>query len=193
MTHPPCFSFYHYHNQYIIGVGVIIFHAAHFLQRVNDNQHGVGILFEELDELLLQTFFQNVALRTETNIGRNLVRDTEEPVLDTAGGIFKAEIERSALFRLEIPNGFAFGDGCSQPESQPGFSHLRCACQNMQALGDEGVYHEVQRLHGDAHQGFTVDGVEGVDVAFVHMVYLLKRNRILTSLKSGASILIATE
>jgi len=63
----------------------------------------------------------------------------------------------------------------------------------MQALGDERVYHEIQRLHGDAQQGLAIDGVEGLNVCFVHMVYLLKRNRILTSLKSGASILVATE
>ena len=118
----------------VVSISVIIFHAAHFLQRIDDDQHRVGMLLEELGELLFQTFLQNTALRTEADTGRDFVRDAEEPILDTAGGIFKAEVERGALFRLETPDRFAFGDGGSQPESQPGFSHLRCAGQNVQAL-----------------------------------------------------------
>lgn len=118
----------------VVGISVIIFCAAHLLQRVNDNQNRVRIFFEKLGELLLQTFLQNVAFGAEANTGRDLVRDAEEPVLDTAGGIFQAEVERGALLCLEIPNALSLGNGGCQPESQPGFSHLRCAGQNVQAL-----------------------------------------------------------
>lgn len=151
----------------IIGVGVIIFHTAHFLQCVNDDQHCVGIVFEELCELPLQTFLQNVALGAEADVGRDFIRDTEEPVLDAARRIFQTEIERSALLCPEVPHGFTLGDGGSQPESQPGFSHFRCTCEDVQSLGDERVHYEVHRLHRKAHQGFAADGVEGVVPVFI--------------------------
>ena len=108
----------------VIGVGVVITGAADHLQRVDDDQHRVGMLSKERTELFLQTLAKGVAVGGEVDAGGGILRDLEQAVLDAEGGILQAEVERSALLHAHAPNGFALRHRDRQPQRQPRFSHL---------------------------------------------------------------------
>ena len=58
---------------------------------------------------------------------------------------------------LHSPNRLTLGYRHCQPQRQPGFSDLGRTSQNVQALRDQRVHHEVQRLDRLTHQGRTVN------------------------------------
>ena len=66
----------------VVGVGSVAYWAYH-LQSVDNDQYRVRVFVKEGAELLLQPFAQNVALGREVDIGRDILRDLQQPVLDT--------------------------------------------------------------------------------------------------------------
>ena len=70
----------------VVGVGGVVDRADH-LQRVDDDQHGVGVCGDECVHLLLQPLADGRALRTEVDAVRRVLRDLEEPVLDAEDGV----------------------------------------------------------------------------------------------------------
>ena len=103
----------------VIGVGVVITGAADHLQRVDDDQHRVGVLREERAELLLQALAKGVAVCREVDVGGGVLRDLEQTVLDAEGGILQAEVERGALLHAHAPDSFALCHRDGQPKRQP--------------------------------------------------------------------------
>ena len=90
----------------VICIGVVITGAADHLQRIDDNQHRVGVLNEECTELFLQTLTKGIAVGGEVDIGGGVLRDLEQAVLDAEGGILQAEVERRALLHIHTPDLF---------------------------------------------------------------------------------------
>ena len=103
----------------VICVGVVITGAADHLQRVNDDQHRVGVLREERAELFLQPLAKGVTVGGEVDVGWGVLRDLEQAVLDAEGGILQAEVERGALLHAHAPDGFALRHRDGQPQRQP--------------------------------------------------------------------------
>ena len=95
--------------------GVVITGAADHLQRIDDDQHRVGVLREERAELFLQTFTEGVAVGGEVDAGGGVLRDLEQAVLDAEGGVLQAEVERGALLHAHAPDGFALRHRDGQP------------------------------------------------------------------------------
>ena len=146
----------------VICVGVVITGAADHLQRVDDDQHRVGMLSKERTELLLQTLPKGIAVGGEVDVGGGVLRDLEQTVLDAEGGVLQAEIERSSLLHTHAPDLFALCHRDGQPQRQPRFSHLWRSCEDVQALGQQRIHHKVQRCERLTHQRFTVDGQQSV-------------------------------
>ena len=103
----------------VICVGVVIAGAADHLQRVNDDQHRVGMLNEECTELFLQTLAESVTVGGEVDAGGGVLRDLKQAVLDAEGGVLQAEVERGALLHTHAPDGFALRHRDGQPQGQP--------------------------------------------------------------------------
>ena len=103
----------------VICVGVVIAGTADHLQRVDDDQHRVGVLNEECTELFLQTLAESVTVGGEVDAGGGVLRDLEQAVLDAEGGVLQAEVERGTLFHAHAPNGFALCHRDRQPQRQP--------------------------------------------------------------------------
>ena len=103
----------------VICVGVVITGAADHLQRVDDNQHRVGVLNEECTELFLQSLAKGIAVGGEVDVGGGVLRDLEQAVLDAEGGVLQAEVERGALLHAHAPDGFALRHRDGQPQRQP--------------------------------------------------------------------------
>jgi len=108
----------------VICVGVVITGAADHLQRVDDDQHCVGMLREECAELFLQTLTKGIAVGGEVDVGGGVLRDLKQAVLDAEGGVLQAEVERSALLHAHAPDGIALRHRDGQPQRQPGLTHL---------------------------------------------------------------------
>ena len=108
----------------VICVGVVITSAADHLQRVDDDQHRVGVLNEECTELFLQTLTKGIAVGGEVDVGGSVLRDLKQAVLDAEGGILQAEVERGTLLHAHAPNGFALRHCDGQPQRQPRLTHL---------------------------------------------------------------------
>ena len=108
----------------VICVGVVIAGAADHLQCVDDDQHRVGMLREERAELFLQTIAKGIAVGSEVDAGRSVLRDLEQAVLDAEGGVLQAEVERGALLHAHAPDGIALRHRDGQPQRQPGLTHL---------------------------------------------------------------------
>ena len=89
------------------------------MQRVDDDQHRVGMLSEERTELFLQALAKGVAVGREVDVGGGVLRDLKQAVLDAEGGVLQAEVERGALFHAHAPNGFALRHRDGQPQRQP--------------------------------------------------------------------------
>jgi len=156
----------------VICVGVVITGAADHLQRVDDDQHRVGVLREERAELFLQTLANGVTVGGEVDAGRSILRDLKQAVLDAEGGVLQAEVERGTLFHAHAPNGFALRHRDGQPQRQPRFSHLWRSCEDVQSLREQCVHHEIQRRERLTHQRFSVDGQQSVFI--FHFRILLK-------------------
>ena len=103
----------------VICVGVVITGAADHLQRVDDDQHRVGVLREERAELFLQTLAESVTVGGEVDVGWGVLRDLKQTVLDAEGGVFQAEVECGALLHAHAPDGFALRHRDGQPQRQP--------------------------------------------------------------------------
>ena len=85
------------------------------MQRVDDDQHRVGMLSEERTELFLQALAKGVAVGREVDVGGGVLRDLKQAVLDAEGGVFQAEVERGALLHTHAPDGFALRHRDGQP------------------------------------------------------------------------------
>ena len=108
----------------VICIGVVIAGAADHLQRVDDDQHRVGVLSEERAELFLQTFTKGIAVGGEVDAGGSVLCNLEQAVLDAEGGILQAEVERGALLHAHAPDGFTLRHRDGQPQRQPGLTYL---------------------------------------------------------------------
>lgn len=150
----------------VVGVGHVPPRVADHLERVDDDEHRVGVLREERFELLLQTFAEDERLGTEVDVGRRVICDLVEPVLDAERGVLQAEVERRAAFCRHAPNGFALGDGDGKPEREPRLADLRRAREDVQPCREQRVHDEVQRLELRFHQRLAVYGLEGFAVVF---------------------------
>ena len=145
------------------------------LQGVDDDQHGIGVGVEECFHLFLQSLTDEVALGAEVDAAWCVLRDLKQPILDTEDGIFQTEIEGGALPGGHVPHRFSLGHCHGQPQSQPGFAHLRGACQDVQALRKQGVHHKIGRVQWLAHQGCSIHCAERC-VVFSHGQFLLILN-----------------
>ena len=71
----------------------------------------------------------------EAQICWGVVRDIQQAVLDAGVAVLQAEVEDATPKSREIPDRLSFGDAQAEPQSQPGFSHLRRSSQDVQSLG----------------------------------------------------------
>ena len=103
----------------VICVGVVIAGTADHLQRVDDDQHRVGVFRKERAELFFQPLAKGVAVGREMDAGGGVLRDLEQAVLDAEGGVLQAEVERGALLHAHAPDGLALRHRDGQPQRQP--------------------------------------------------------------------------
>ena len=163
----------------VVGVGCVASRTNH-LQRVDDDQYRVRMGSEEYFHLLLQPLSNEGALRAEVDAAWCVLGDLKEPVLDTENGILQAEVESGALLHGHPPDRFALGYHDSQPQSQPGLSHLGRAGKDVQPLRQQRVQHEVEWCQRQAHQALTVDGLQSF--CFTHQDHpLVKKIRTKTT------------
>lgn len=163
----------------VVGVGCVASRTNH-LQRVDDDQYRVRMGSEECFHLLLQPLSNEGALRAEVDAAWCVLGDLKEPVLDTENGILQAEVESGALLHGHPPDRFALGYHDSQPQSQPGLSHLGRAGKDVQPLRQQRVQHEVEWCQRQAHQALTVDGLQSF--CFTHQDHpLVKKIRTKTT------------
>ena len=103
----------------VICIGVVVVGAADHLQRVDDDQHRVGVLSEERAELFLQTLTKGIAVGGEVDAGGSVLRDLKQTVLDAESRVLQAEVERGTLLHAHTPNGIALCHRDRQPQRQP--------------------------------------------------------------------------
>ena len=158
----------------VVGVGGIVDWADH-LQGVDDDQHGVRVSGEKCFYLFLQPLANEGTLGTEVDTAWCVLGDLKQPVLNAEDGIFQTEIESGALPGGHVPHRFSLGHCHGQPQSQPGFAHLRGARQDVQALCKQGIHHKIGQVQWLAHQGCSIHCAERC-VVFSHGQFLLILN-----------------
>ena len=94
----------------------------------------------------------------EVQRGRRVLREIKEAALDTLKAVLQTEIQNLAWARGEGPEWFALRGAETQPQRQPRFADLRCACQQVQSLGEQIVDHEGDRFVSGALQRVRVNG-----------------------------------
>ena len=146
------------------------------LQGVNDDQHCVGVCDDECVHLFLQPLADEGALRAEVDAVWCVLCDLKQPVLDAEDRILQAEIEGGTLLGGHVPDRFSLSHRHRQPQSKPGLAHFRGACQDVQALRDQGVHHKIGRLQRTIHQGSAVHCDQGMVHFVVHAWYLHFKN-----------------
>ena len=99
----------------VVGVGIVVGRAPDHLERVDNDQHRVRVLHQELTELLLQPIAQDAALGAEVDAGRRVLCHIEQSVLDAQMGVLQAEVERGAPLHVRPPDGFPLDHGNGQP------------------------------------------------------------------------------
>ena len=113
----------------VVGVGGIMEGADH-LKSVDDDQHRVQVFRQKSLHLLLEPPAQNGALRAEVDVGRGVLRDLKQAVLDAEHGVLQAEVEGGALPGGQPLDPLPLGHGHCQPQGQPGLPRLgarRCS------------------------------------------------------------------
>ena len=73
------------------------------------------MLCEKDMQLVFQTFTEHTAVRCEVDIGRSVLGDFKQAVLNTQCRIFQAKIQCSSLLHRHSPNGVALSDRYGQP------------------------------------------------------------------------------
>ena len=124
-----------------IGIRVIA-RGADALERVDDDELGLRMLFQELLDLFHQPVVELLGHDGEVQRGRCVLREIKETALDTLKAVLQAEIQNLAWVRGERPERLALRGA----ETQPRFADLRRACQQVQSLGQQIIDHEGDRL-----------------------------------------------
>ena len=159
----------------VVGVGGVVNWADH-LQGVNDDQYGVWVSGKECVHLFLQPLTDEGALRAEVDAVWCVLCDLKQPVLDAEDRILQAEIEGGTLLGGHVPDRFSLSHRHRQPQSQPGLTHFRGACQDVQTLRDQGIHHKIGRFQRTIHQGSAVNCDQGMVYFVVHVWYLHFKN-----------------
>ena len=95
------------------------------------------MLRHELTYLVTESIGQRLCSHRKERIGRDIVRDTQQPLLHTALGIFKTEIECCSFPRSQVPKSFTLGNADAKIQHQPGLADFRCAAEDGHALGQK--------------------------------------------------------
>ena len=131
----------------VVGVGGIMEGADH-LKSVDDDQHRIQVFRQKSLHLLLEPPAQNGALRAEVDVGRGVLRDLKQAVLDAEYGVLQAEVEGGALPGGQPPDLLPLGHGHRQPQGQPGLPRLGSPGQEMQSLGHQTIHHKGRGRRG---------------------------------------------
>ena len=126
------------------------------LESVNDHQRSIWVCAKKSLDLLLQPAVQFLRHGGKAQVCWGVVCDVQQAVLDAGIAVFQAEVEDAAPESGEIPDRLSFGNTQAEPQSQPGFSHLRRSSQDMQALGKQFVYDKADGRQDGAYQSFAV-------------------------------------
>ena len=151
----------------VAGIRVcVIAHCADTLERVDDDEPGLRMLFQKLLDLLHQPVVELLGHDGEVQRGRRVLREIEEAVLDALEAVLQTEVQHLAWARGEHPERLALRGAETQPQRQPRFTDLRRACQQVQSLGKQIVDHEGDRLVSGALQRVRVNGLQSVHKNF---------------------------
>ena len=167
----------------VAGVGIrVIARGADALERVDDDEFGLRMLFQELLDLFHQPVVELLGHDGEVQRGRRVLRKIEEAALDTLKAVLQAEIQHLAWARGERPERLALRGAETQPQRQPRFADLRRTCQQVQSLGQQIVDHEGDRFVSGALQRVRANGLQSFNLR--HKKPPDKRIRAETSLQS---------
>ena len=109
--------------------------VADTLEGVDDYQHGIRMFCQEGFQLLFQTLMEFFRQDGEEEVSWSIVRQIQQTVLDPGVAVLQTKIENGALLRGEVPELFSLSHTKTDPEGQPGFSHLGRTGQHMKSLG----------------------------------------------------------
>jgi len=116
----------------IAGIRVrIIACGADTLERVDDDEPGLWMLLQELFDLFHQPVVELLGHDGEVQRGRCVLCEIKEAALDTLEAVFQTEVQHLAWPCGERPERLALRGAETQPQRQPRFADLRCACQQM--------------------------------------------------------------
>ena len=160
----------------------VIARSADALERVDDDEPGLRMLLQELLDLFHQPVVELLGHDGEVQRGRRVLREIKEAALDALEAVLQTEVQHLAWPCGERPERLALRGAETQPQRQPRFADLRCACQQVQPLGQQIVDHEGDRLVSGALQRVRVNGLQSVDLR--HKKPPDKRIRAETSLQS---------
>ena len=144
----------------------VIARGADALERVDDDEPGLRMLLQELLDLFHQPVVELLGHDGEVQRGRRVLCEIEEAALDTLEAVLQTEVQHLAWPCGERPERLALRGAETQPQRQPRFADLRCACQQMQSLGEQIVDHEGDRFVSGALQRVRVDGLQSVHKNF---------------------------
>ena len=145
----------------VAGIRVrIIARSADALERVDDDEPGLRMLFQKLLDLFHQPVVELLGHDGEVQRGRCVLREIEEAALDTLKAILQTEVQHLAWPCGERPERLALRGAETQPQRQPRFADLRRACQQVQSLWQQIVDHEGDRLVSGALQRICVNGLQ---------------------------------
>ena len=105
-------------------------------------------------------------MTAKCSVGGGVLREIKEAALDTLEAVLQTEVQHLAWARGERPERLALRGAETQPQRQPRFADLRCACQQMQSLREQIVDHEGDRLVSGALQRVRVNGLQSVHKNF---------------------------
>lgn len=92
----------------IAGVGIgLIAVAADSLENIGNHQRRIGVNREELLDLLLQTLPESCGDRGEEQVVRRVIRDVQQPPLNTSIAVLQAEAEHASALAGVVPDRFA--------------------------------------------------------------------------------------
>ena len=104
---------------------------------------------------------------------RRIFRQIKETRLDTSVRIFEAEIQDFTLRYRKIPERLPLRNAETQPQSQPRFSDLRRAREDVQALREQFLYQKWNRCVWRALQLLGSHGFEFLHLFTSFRFYLL--------------------
>ncbi len=124
------------------------------------NMITVNMLRNKVFNLFFQSFADLKAESSKENI-RSLVGNGKQPLLQSARGIFKADIEGRALRNGKIPNLFALRDTHAPVKHQPRLPDLRGAADDGKPLREQVFDNELCRGQVHIKKRISVNGVKG--------------------------------